>query len=629
MYRRRFRLVSLAVVLCTAVGFAGPGKWVSAYYAGWLQGSQLNPEEIDYSRLTHIIHFALVVNANGTFAGDGNGITPANAASAVRAAHAAGKKILISVGGSNTDGAFAGATSGSKRDGFVASLVAFMMNYGYDGIDVDWEPLGTTSHYVDFIRELREKMSSVKPGSPLITAVMTGSDGRLLASVAQYFDQINIMTYDMSGPWSRWETWHNAPLYNGGAVFQSTGGPLPSSDVSVRDKIAAGVPAAKLGIGIDFYGYRWWGGDGTSTGGVTKPRQAWKAYPNVKDNIPYYSLMDMYARYPVSWDDDAKAAYIGIDNPGSAQDEFISFDEPRSIYAKAAYVDKMGLGGVIVFELGGGYRKNLPAGYRDILLQTVGNAFTGGKKPAEDRIPPSVTLVAPKDKSTLAGSVTLLANATDNSAVSSVEFRIDGEPASQAVVKPPYAATINTWKYGKGSHAIEVVAYDVFGNHASAKATVSVSNTGSAPVVPDRVVYDDALRAPFVNTSWGATVDFGSHARIHSGSSAAEVSFMAWGAFDLLSGTWGAESPIDPTEYDTLRADVYPLSPMSLKVAFYNGSSTDVQLKANEWNAVAVPLKFAGSISRFYFQSGVKNPVKCYFDNIRFTPKTYRATTAG
>ena len=222
---KRLLLLSLALFLSAAGGSAGSSKWVSAYYAGWWQGSQLNPEEIDYAAVTHIIHFALVVNANGSFAGEGNGITPANASSAVRAAHAAGKKILISVGGSNSDAAFGGSTSGSKREGFIASLVGFMTNYGYDGIDVDWEPIQTTSHYVEFVRELREKMTAAKPGSVLITAVMTGTDGRLLASVEQYFDQINIMMYDMLGPWPRWKHGTMPRCTTGGRYFRAPAGP--------------------------------------------------------------------------------------------------------------------------------------------------------------------------------------------------------------------------------------------------------------------------------------------------------------------------------------------------------------------------------------------------------------------
>ena len=156
----------------------------------------------------------------------------------------------------------------------------------------------------------------------------------------------------------------------------------------MRDKIAAGVPASKLGIGIDFYGYRWWGGDGTSTGGVSRPRQAWKTYPSVKDNIPYFSLMETYSRYPVSWDPDAQAAYIGIDNPGSAQDEFISFDESGSIYAKARYIEKMGLGGVIVFELGEATGRTCRQGIATSSSRPSATHSRGGKNPPKTRIPP-------------------------------------------------------------------------------------------------------------------------------------------------------------------------------------------------------------------------------------------------
>jgi len=624
--RQRMLAAALVAALSFSGSVAGPSKWVSAYYAGWWQGGQLNPEEIDYSAVTHIIHFALVVNANGSFAGEGNGITPAASAAAVRAAHGAGRKILISAGGSNSDGGFAGAVADANREKFIAALIQFMNTYGYDGIDIDWEPVSSTSHYLDFIRELRAKMTAERPGSLLFTAVMTGTDGKLLAKVAPYFDQINLMTYDMSGPWPRWETWHNSPLYNGGAKFQSTGGPLPAIDDVVRDKIAAGVPAAKLGIGIDFYGYRWSGGDGTSTGGVTRPRQAWRVTPVVKDNVPYFTLMDAYSRYPVSWDADASAAYIGIDNPGSAKDEFISFDEERSIRAKAQYIAKTGLGGVILYELGGGYRKSLAPGYRDLLLQNVRYSFLGGKPPLKDDAPPALAILFPRDGARLSGTATFVADAKDNSSVAGVQFSVDGASLAAPSAQAPYTLKVNTWKFGNGNHELEVVAYDAFGNSSRARHSFTVANSGTMPAIPDNVVYDGALHPPFVNTSWGATVDFASRAVTRSSSGTAEVSFGPWGAFDLLSGTWGAETPIDPSEFDTLKAEIYPLSTMKLKIAYYNGVESEVSVNEGVWNSIAVPLNFSQPFTRFYFQSGLKKGVKCYFADIRFTAKTYRAT---
>jgi hypothetical protein len=103
------------------------------------------------------------------------------------------------------------------------------------------------------------------------------------------------------------------------------------------------------------------------------------------------------------------------------------------------------------------------------------------------------------------------------------------------------------------------------------------------------------------------------------------VDYLARGAFDLLSGTWEAESPLDPVEFDTLRADIYPLAAMRLKIAFYNDSATEVSLRGGEWNSIAVPLDFARHFSRFYFQSLLDTPAKCYFDNIRFTAANFRS----
>jgi hypothetical protein len=90
-----------------------------------------------------------------------------------------------------------------------------------------------------------------------------------------------------------------------------------------------------------------------------------------------------------------------------------------------------------------------------------------------------------------------------------------------------------------------------------------------------------------------------------------------------LSGTWQAETPLDPVEFDTLRADIYPLEAMNLKIAFYTNTTTVVSLKAGEWNSIAVPLGFSRNFSRFYFQSLLDTPATCYFDNIRFTAANF------
>src|SRR6266850_1142814 len=105
--------LALGLVAGGTHALAQTNLWVSAYYAGWSQGWTNNgilpAEAIDYSALTHVVHFALVPRADGTVDPDANSITTTNSAALVARAHAAGKKVLITVGGWATDAAFRSA----------------------------------------------------------------------------------------------------------------------------------------------------------------------------------------------------------------------------------------------------------------------------------------------------------------------------------------------------------------------------------------------------------------------------------------------------------------------------------------------------------------------------------------
>src|SRR6185295_20231359 len=75
--------------------------WRTGYYPGWEQGS-MPAAQIDFSALTHVIHFSLVPNADGSLNNSRNDISAENSAEIVGATHAAGRKVLICVGGANT-----------------------------------------------------------------------------------------------------------------------------------------------------------------------------------------------------------------------------------------------------------------------------------------------------------------------------------------------------------------------------------------------------------------------------------------------------------------------------------------------------------------------------------------------
>ncbi len=77
--------------------------WVTGYYPGWEQSS-MPASNIDFTVVTLVIHAVLTVNPD---------VTVANSADLVSRAHAAGRPVLISVGGAATS---AGATLLSRRN---------------------------------------------------------------------------------------------------------------------------------------------------------------------------------------------------------------------------------------------------------------------------------------------------------------------------------------------------------------------------------------------------------------------------------------------------------------------------------------------------------------------------------
>jgi chitinase len=350
------------------------GLWNSAYYAGWMQ-DRLPAEQVDFTAMTHVIHFAVVPRADGTLDSDTNAVSPSNSADLLARAHTTGAKVLIGVGGENSAVGFRGATSDANRPYFITNLVNFVRSRGYDGVDLDWEPLEATDirQYTKLVVDLRGALDAF-PRRPLLTTAAV-SQPELFAMLQSDFDQINLMTYAFSGPWPGWLTWYNAPIYDGGHRFPSTGLPVPSADGMVDDFLSHGVVAGKLGIGICFYGCVWSGGRGTSTGGAALSWQSW-ARPPTMTTVAYAEIMSRYyqpQRY--FWDTNAQSAYLSINLLGSANDKFISYDDPTTCRAKVAYARHKGLGGVIIWELGGGYRSDQPAGQRDLLLQSVKQAI--------------------------------------------------------------------------------------------------------------------------------------------------------------------------------------------------------------------------------------------------------------
>ncbi|HKI46207.1 MAG TPA: glycoside hydrolase family 18 protein [Balneolales bacterium] len=355
---------------------SGDSLWVSAYLASWNHYAppggnwgNLPTNAIDWNAFTQLIYFALPAKPDGQVkpVEPGQNVNPDRVKAIIAAAHSHGKPVLISIGGWGHYKTFSHAITDGNRSNFVTSLVQLLRKWNFDGIDLDMEPIKNkdVSNYQEFIKELHRALQKVKVpvgGTPLLT-VVTRWQPEMFAKLYRYFDQVNLMTYDLSGAWHGWVSWYNSAIYDAGHSFPGSNKPLPSVNQIVEKFIKAGVPRSKLGIGIDFYGYIW--------KGVSKPGEGWTfRAPKVKSNVPYTTIMEKYYqqnRY--RWNNKTESAYLTV-NDGKDK-LFITYDSKQTVKAKVHYAAEKKLGGIFIWELSASYFRKAESGEHDELLDAV------------------------------------------------------------------------------------------------------------------------------------------------------------------------------------------------------------------------------------------------------------------
>ena len=97
---------------------------------------------------------------------------------------------------------------------------------------------------------------------------------------------------------------------------------------------------------------------------------------------------------------------------------------------------------------------------------------------APDTTPPSVSISTPTEGATVLGAtVAVSANASDNSSVAGVQFKLDGANLGSEDTSAPYSANWDTTQGANGSHVLSAVARDGANNTTtSSVVTVNVNN---------------------------------------------------------------------------------------------------------------------------------------------------------
>ena len=241
-------------------------------------------------------------------------------------------KVLLSVGGggAGSDHFAALAKKPETRQTFASALVA-LMDYGFDGIDIDWEhPKNNEekNNYLALLKALR----TVFPPPLLLTSALPAPQSMLqylpLAQAIAELDLIFLMAYDFSGPWTELSGHHAQLLARKGSGADSA---AVSGAGAVAYLTSNGVPASKIVLGIPIYG-RYFPGAGSVDRPYTKPKSEEDA------TIEYNKLPQ---RGAMEWVDKASHAAYSVGNDG-----FVSYDNQATVTAKGKWAKSHGLAGL-------------------------------------------------------------------------------------------------------------------------------------------------------------------------------------------------------------------------------------------------------------------------------------------
>lgn len=337
---------------------------VIAYYAGSPEGIT----KFDVTKLDQVIHSFLHLQGNKLALddeADSLGIIQMVKMKEINP----DLKILVSLGGwGGCETCSDVFSTHENRVEFAQSVKDLLVQFGADGIDLDWEYPGIsgypghafkpedTPNFTKLTEELRKALGEDYEISFAAGGFDTFFDGSAeWDKVMPLMDRVNIMTYDLVSGFSK-ITGHHTGLY-------STSQQKRSADHAVKYLDSLGVPREKMVIGGAFYA-RVWKNVGNENNGLYQSGEFMRS-------VRYSQLEEFFAENPgfeTFWDDEAQAPYAY--NADSMW--FATFDDSLSISLKTQYVQEQGLGGIMFWQLS----SDKPEGG---LLEAIDVAKVGGE----------------------------------------------------------------------------------------------------------------------------------------------------------------------------------------------------------------------------------------------------------
>lgn len=325
-------VAGLALLLLLAAAPQSPPRVVLGYYPSWV--AHPGAAEIRYERFTHLAHAFLKADPDGALRTDKS--IPNR--ELTRRAREKNVKVLVSLGGAASARTFrAIVADDAARRRYVAAVSALVAEWGYDGVDVDWEPTENDDDrrgLAALVAALREAMPSA-----LLTAAAPASDwyGRWwdVDALKNRLDLLNVMSYDFHGPWSA-HAGHNAPLF---AAPDDEDGAVANASAALtywfdrrqwpRDRLNLGIPCYGRGFAV----------------------KTWHQKPSGKAARETIDAHDVRGLIDDGWRRawDAKVGVPTLLKEGVA--ELISYEDAESAALKGAWARGKGLRGIFFWNI--------------------------------------------------------------------------------------------------------------------------------------------------------------------------------------------------------------------------------------------------------------------------------------
>lgn len=320
--------------------------------------------------------------------------------------------LMLSIGGWSLSGPFSTvASTEASREKFASSAVDFMVEHGFDGLDIDWEYPGEGGASLAEVEELAPKrINKEVADSPddghnytllleeldeqiQIQEAADGRDYQLsiaspagykdienleLTEIAEHIDFFNLMAYDFHG-----STWEPDITNHQAALFSNSEDPSEAEMVdkfnihsAVGTYLDAGVAPQDIVLGAPLYGRAWTGvsdptNDGLFQSATGAASGSWEDgvldYKDLHNHLA--NQPEAYTRY---WDDEAKVPYVFA--PTAEGGLFSTYEDSESIGLKSNYIKNMGLGGMFFWDIS----SDLPSDSNDSLINNAYQYLTLG-----------------------------------------------------------------------------------------------------------------------------------------------------------------------------------------------------------------------------------------------------------